>query len=74
MSDEPILAAIAALRSDMASRMDRLEAEITGMRTALMERMNRLQAWMDLTPAPPAIARRWRRFHTRHLPRRFPPT
>ena len=58
MSDEPILSAIAALRSDMASRMDRIEtaqgslrAELLGetisTRTVLMERMDRLQARMD---------------------------
>jgi uncharacterized coiled-coil DUF342 family protein len=58
MSDEPILAAIAALRSDMALRMDRFEAaqgslrtellgESVSTRAALMERMDRLQARMD---------------------------
>ena len=58
MSEDPILAAIAALRSDMASRMDRIETaqgslrtellgETISTRAVLMERMDRFQARMD---------------------------
>jgi uncharacterized coiled-coil DUF342 family protein len=54
MSDEPILAAIAALRTDMTLRMDQLEtghaafradllAELGQTRVAIMERMDRLE-------------------------------
>jgi hypothetical protein len=50
MSDDPVLAALARLEaglSNMTSRMDRLEAGQTKLRTDLMERIDRLQHTVD---------------------------
>jgi hypothetical protein len=50
MSDDPVLAALARLEAglgNVTSRMDRLEAGQTKLRTDLMERIDRLQHTVD---------------------------